>query len=191
MAKCKFCEAAFSLDQAKDHTRQCTEVELSCTLCGDSLKRKEQTAHTSQCPMWPVKCECGETYRQSEKARHEIVCSFEKINCPLDCDTWVESLNIIFCLIAPGTIITLLFTTGIQGSEKDESNVEESQEEEEEQPMESKKEDEEEEEETDWATLEDSAPSAEDYSSQSDYDTETEDSSNTIMYSVCLIEPSS
>ena len=90
MAKCKFCEAAFSLDQAKDHTRQCAEVELSCTLCRDSLKRKEQTAHTSQCPMWPVKCECGETYRQLEKARHEIVCSFEKIKCPLDCDTWVE-----------------------------------------------------------------------------------------------------
>ena len=40
---------------------------------------------------------------------------------------------------------------------------------------------EEEEEETNWASLEDSAPSAEDYSSQSDEDLEEEkDSNNTI-----------
>ena len=38
------------------------------------------------------------------------------------------------------------------------------------------------EEDTDWAKLEDSAPSAEDYSSQSDDDTEGNDSSSNIRY---------
>ena len=40
--------------------------------------------------MRPIKCECGDTYRQSEKGRHNIICSFEKIKCPLHCDTLVE-----------------------------------------------------------------------------------------------------
>ena len=46
----------------------------------------------------------------------------------------------------------------------------------------SDQEQEDDEEDTDWAKLEDSAPSAEDYSSQSDDDTEGNDSSSDIRY---------
>ena len=60
--------------------------------------------------------------------------------------------------------------------------IEEGQKEEQAESSSNQEQEEDNEEETDWATLEDSAPSAEDYSSQSYDDTEGNDSSSNIRY---------
>ena len=89
--ECLACKAEFNLDTAKQHARSCTEIEVGCSLCGEHVKRGDRVAHSQECPMREVTCECGKKLKKGDENSHkETICEFTEIGCPLNCGETVK-----------------------------------------------------------------------------------------------------
>ena len=88
--KCLVCNDEFDLGTAKDHVKHCPQMEMTCSLCKETIKRIDQLVHANACPMKET-CACGEIFPQKNQDEHkELSCSFKRIDCPLNCQDSVQ-----------------------------------------------------------------------------------------------------
>ena len=83
---CLACKDKVQLDTAKQHIEKCQEIDVVCLQCNQTVKRRTQPAHESACPMREITCGCGEKCKHADLEN----CSFQKSNCPLNCDHVIE-----------------------------------------------------------------------------------------------------
>ncbi|XP_015773133.1 PREDICTED: TNF receptor-associated factor family protein DDB_G0277243-like [Acropora digitifera] len=89
--KCLVCNNEFDLGTAKDHVKHCPQMEMTCSLCKETIKRIDQLVHANACPMKEITCACGEIFPQKNLDEHkELSCSFKRIDCPLNCQDSVQ-----------------------------------------------------------------------------------------------------
>ena len=60
-------------------------------ICGEHIKRGDRVAHSQECPMREVTCECGKKLKKGDENSHkETICEFTEIGCPLNCGETVK-----------------------------------------------------------------------------------------------------
>ena len=84
--ECIWCKGQFPLHNAKEHVKNCGEVE-----CKVAVKRAEKDAHKGVCLMGDVLCACGSLFKRVQEKQHKkTVCTFKELPCPLSCGQTIK-----------------------------------------------------------------------------------------------------
>lgn len=89
--KCKSCNEDVPLNVAQQHvTVHCQEMEINCTQCQASIKRKEADVHNSSCPKGEIICECGFKMCRGDGEQHQKDCKMADVDCRLGCGATIK-----------------------------------------------------------------------------------------------------
>lgn len=89
--RCRWFQEEFPLDNAKNHVRQCNQIEVPCGRCKKVVKRADEFQHQLECEERDIVCACGTRLKKKDEDEHkENWCTFLEGPCPLKCGQLVK-----------------------------------------------------------------------------------------------------